>query len=133
MFTNVSHMSIFVDDQNEALSFYTKKLGFKVHTDSTMQNGFRWLTLYVGTNKNFEIALMPANTPEEKALVGRQAARTPVCAILTDDALATYATLQKNGVECPEKPKTEPWGISFSCLDLYGNIIYICQELHNNN
>lgn len=42
MITKVSHMSLFVLDQDKAYDFYVNKLGFKVHTDQKMDNGFRW-------------------------------------------------------------------------------------------
>ena len=43
MVTKLSHTSLFVNDQDKAYDFYVKKLGFNVHTDATMDNGFRWL------------------------------------------------------------------------------------------
>jgi catechol 2,3-dioxygenase-like lactoylglutathione lyase family enzyme len=45
MITKLSHASIYVNDQDKAYDFYVNKLGFKVNTDVTMDNGFRWLTV----------------------------------------------------------------------------------------
>jgi catechol-2,3-dioxygenase len=45
MITKISHASLFVNDQAKAYDFYVTKLGFNVHTDVTMENGFRWLTV----------------------------------------------------------------------------------------
>ena len=45
MVTKLSHTSLFVSDQDKAYDFYVNKLGFKVNTDATMDNGFRWLTV----------------------------------------------------------------------------------------
>lgn len=45
MVTKISHASLFVNDQAKAYDFYVNKLGFNVHTDVTMENGFRWLTV----------------------------------------------------------------------------------------
>jgi catechol 2,3-dioxygenase-like lactoylglutathione lyase family enzyme len=44
MITKLSHVSLFVLDQDKAYDFYVNKLGFKVHTDAKMENGYRWLT-----------------------------------------------------------------------------------------
>ena len=45
MIRKMSHATIFVDNQNEALEFYRDKLGFKVHTDAMVGEDFRWLTM----------------------------------------------------------------------------------------
>ena len=45
MITKLSHVSLFVLDQDKAYDFYVNKLGFKVHTDAKMDNGYRWLTI----------------------------------------------------------------------------------------
>ena len=62
MITRLSHTSLFVNDQDKAYDFYVKKLGFNVHTDAKMDNGFRWLTVTAPEAPNHEIVLFPANT-----------------------------------------------------------------------
>ncbi len=59
MITRLSHTSLYVLDQNKAYDFYVNKLGFKVHTDATMDNGYRWLTVTTPEQPEFEIVLMP--------------------------------------------------------------------------
>src|SRR5262245_42813730 len=58
MITRMSHVTIYVLDQNEALKFYRDKLGFEVRKDATMDNGFRWLTVGPKTQPDLEIILM---------------------------------------------------------------------------
>jgi catechol 2,3-dioxygenase-like lactoylglutathione lyase family enzyme len=63
MVTKLSHTSIFVTDQDKAFDFYVNKLGFKVHTDVKMENGFRWLTLNASDQPDLEIILFPVDGP----------------------------------------------------------------------
>ena len=58
MIRKMSHATIFVSNQEEALSFYRDKLGFKVHTDAMVGADFRWLTLNVPDQPDFEIVLI---------------------------------------------------------------------------
>src|SRR6185503_15116305 len=58
MITRLSHASLFVLDQEKAYDFYVNKLGFKVHTDVKMENGFRWLTLTAPEQPGLEIAIV---------------------------------------------------------------------------
>jgi catechol 2,3-dioxygenase-like lactoylglutathione lyase family enzyme len=130
MFSKITHITMFVNDQNEALHFYTNILGFKVHTDAVMENGFRWLTLCLKNQPDVELALIPATTPEEKALVGNQGANHPFLCLQTDDCKKEYDLLKANGVVFIQEPRQEPWGVSVLCKDLYGNQLYICQPAH---
>lgn len=59
MITRLTHATIYVLNQDEAYDFYINKLGFKVHTDATMDGGFRWLTVNAPDAPDFEIILMP--------------------------------------------------------------------------
>jgi len=54
----MSHTSLFVTDQNKAFDFYVNKLGFRVNTDVTMENGFRWLTLNPPEQPDLEISIL---------------------------------------------------------------------------
>ena len=58
MIRKMSHATIFVTNQEEALSFYRDKLGFQVHTDAMVGPDFRWLTLNTADQPDFEIVLM---------------------------------------------------------------------------
>jgi catechol 2,3-dioxygenase-like lactoylglutathione lyase family enzyme len=58
MITKLSHVSLFVPDQDRAYDFYVNKLGFKVHADAKMDNGYRWLTICPPEQPDLEIALL---------------------------------------------------------------------------
>ncbi|MGE0009939.1 MAG: VOC family protein [Candidatus Babeliales bacterium] len=126
MITNVTHLTVFVENQDQALDFYTNKLGFKVHTDAQF-GPMRWLTIHPIENKNYEISLMLAETPEEKALVGKQAIQKPLFCVSTNDCKAAVETFKASGVTFLQDAKEEQWGTSATFVDLYGNIIYMVQ------
>lgn len=125
MITGLSHVTILVDNQDKAVEFYTKKLGFDLHTDATFGSE-RWLTVSPKGNKHLEFALVLA-TPENKHLVGKQANNLPLCSFTTPDCKKTYKELSSKGVEFTTIPVEEPWGVSAMFKDLYGNIFYLNQ------
>ena len=98
MITRVSHGGFFVADQEEARRFYTEKLGFVVRQDVTMEGGYRWLTIGLGTQPDMEFILMePKVGPmldEESAAALRMLINKGVLGVgvfETADCRATYA------------------------------------------
>lgn len=126
MITRITHITLFVSNQEEALKFYVDKLGFEIHTDAKFGD-FRWLTINAKNQKDFELVLFPATKPEEKALVGKQAASNPILSLETQDCQKTYLELKQNGVKFLQEPKEKPWGIDSQFQDLYGNIFNLTQ------
>ena len=123
----VSLVKLLVRNHDEALEFYTSKLGFEVAEDSKMGD-YRWLLVRLPDNKEFCINLDVARTSEQKALVGRQAAGLPLFSIETDDCLSEYQTLKERGVEFEGEPEVRPYGTSVLMKDLYGNKINLNQD-----
>ena len=128
MVTKMSHTSLFVSDQNKAHDFYVNKLGFKVNTDVTMENGFRWLTLNPPDQPDLEIVLMTVTTGEmgfeedvAKAfnfLLGKGVMGAGV--LHTPDCRATYEELKAKGVDITE-PKEQFYGTECIVKDGCGN------------
>jgi catechol 2,3-dioxygenase-like lactoylglutathione lyase family enzyme len=123
----VTLVKLLVGSQDEALEFYTKKLGFEVAEDSKMGD-YRWLLVRLPDNKEFCINLDAARTGEQKKLVGRQAAGLPLFSIETDDCMSEYRTLKDRGVEFDGEPEVRPYGTGVLMRDLYGNKIYLSQD-----
>ena len=123
----ITLVKLFVSNHDEALEFYTKKLGFEVAEDSTMGD-YRWLLVRLPDNKEFCINLEVAKTSEQKALVGRQAADLPLFSIETDDCMSQYRALKESGVEFEGEPEVRPYGTGVLMKDLFGNKIYINQD-----
>jgi catechol 2,3-dioxygenase-like lactoylglutathione lyase family enzyme len=136
MITKLSHTSLFVSDQNKAYDFYVNKLGFKVHTDATMENGFRWLTVTAPDDPAHEIVLFPALNEVNgldkdardalKLLLDKGAMGAGVLA--TNDCRATYAELKAKGVHFKSEPKEQFYGIECIVTDGCGNWFSMTQH-----
>lgn len=126
MITRLSHVAIYVIDQERALRFYRDVLGFEVRMDATL-DGFRWLT--VGPRGQPDVSILiavpapPMFSPEDgeavKALVAKGAFHGGV--IETDDCRATYAELRAKGVTFLQEPVERPYGVEAVFRDDSGN------------
>jgi catechol 2,3-dioxygenase-like lactoylglutathione lyase family enzyme len=135
MVTRLSHTSLFVNDQQKAYDFYVNKLGFTVHTDATMENGFRWLTVTAPDEPNHEIVLFPAmektsGFDEEtqnavKLLLDKGVMGAGV--LLTPDCRATYEELKAKGVHFKSEPKDQFYGTECIITDGCGNWFSLTQ------
>jgi uncharacterized glyoxalase superfamily protein PhnB len=127
---------LFVTDQDEALEFYTKKLGMEVRADVTVPElgNFRWLT--VGPAGQPEIALVLMAIPGEpmvdqettgqiKALLAKGVGSAVF--LTTDDCKAAYEELSARGVEFQEKPEERIYGIDAGFRDPFGNVLRLTQ------
>jgi catechol 2,3-dioxygenase-like lactoylglutathione lyase family enzyme len=126
MITRLTHATVWVLDQDEALAFYRDKLGFEVRTDQTMDT-FRWLTVGPAEQPGLEIVLlvpgppmMPPEAAEQiKALIGKGAMGSGVFG--TDDCRATYETLKARGVDFLQEPAERFYGTEALFRDPFGN------------
>ena len=127
---------LWVHDQDEALEFYTKKLGMEVRADVTMPElgNFRWLTVAPPGQDDVAIVLMAipgspvmdAQTAEEvRALMAKGFAGTVF--LTTDDCQASYEELKSRGVEFTEAPEQRPYGIDAGFRDPSGNAFRLTQ------
>jgi catechol 2,3-dioxygenase-like lactoylglutathione lyase family enzyme len=123
----VTLFKVYVSDQEAARRFYVDQLGFEVAEDN-MLGDYRWLLVRMPDNQEVSLNLEIARTDEEKALVGRQAARQPLFSLNTDDCKRDYAELKRRGVKFEGEPKVMPYGTGVMLQDLYGNKIYLNQD-----
>ena len=123
----VTLAKVFVHDQDDALDFYTKKLGFEAAEDNTLGD-YRWLLVRLPDNKEFCLNLDLAKTEDQKALVGHQAADLPLFSIETDDCMRDYTAMKLRGVEFDGEPRLESYGTGVLLKDLYGTRIYLNQN-----
>jgi catechol 2,3-dioxygenase-like lactoylglutathione lyase family enzyme len=136
MIQRLSHTTVYVLDQDEALRFYRDKLGFEVRTDATMDSGFRWLTVGPKTQPEMEIVLMKLaegpmydapTTATLKDLVRKGTFSIGV--FETDDCRATYAELKAHGVEFMGPPEERFYGIEAIGKDNSGNWFSMTQRV----
>ncbi len=125
MITQQSIVTIVVDDQDEAHTFYTEKLGFETRTDETFGPGARWLTVAPPDQTEVEILLQEPNPDQHGDEGARELSelvgRNPTWSFRTDDVDAAYEKLHEAGVEFPREPADRPYGREAVFEDLYGN------------
>ncbi len=132
----IANTQVWVHDQDEALAFYTEKLGFEVQADVTLDemDGFRWLTVGPPGQEDVSIVLMAIpGAPvmdEETAnqvrdLMAKGFAGTVF--LTTDDCQASYEELKARGVEFTEAPEKRPYGIDSGFRDPSGNSFRLTQ------
>jgi len=112
--------SIPVKDQQRALEFYTRKLGFQVTTDQPMGPGQRWIEL--GLNGGSGVVLFTAPGQEDR--IGTFSGISFLC----DDVERTHKELAQRGVEFAQAPKKESWGKSAVFKDVDGNTFVLSSK-----
>jgi catechol 2,3-dioxygenase-like lactoylglutathione lyase family enzyme len=134
MIRKMSHATIFVDNQDEALAFYRDKLGFRVHTDAKVGEDFRWLTMCTNDDPEFEIILLepkPGMLMDEessqqlRAIMSKGVLGAGV--FVADDCRKTYEELKAKGVQFISEPAQRPYGIEAVFKDNSGNWFSLTQ------
>jgi len=132
----VSNAQVWVHDQDEALAFYTEKLGMEVRNDVTLaeMDDFRWLTVSPPGQEDFAIVLMAIPGPpvfEEETARQIEALMAKGVSggifLTTDDCQGTYEELKARGVEFTETPEERPYGIDAGFRDPSGNSFRLTQ------
>ena len=114
-------VSFLVRDYDEALSFFTDSLGFRLVEDSPLPGGKRWLIVAPPGSTGSSLLLAEAATPEQLAQVGNQAGGRVFLFLHTDDFWRDYRLMQAVGVKFLETPREETYGTVAVFEDLYGN------------
>ena len=129
MLTQLTHAQIWVHDQDEALAFYTEKLGMELREDVTVPElgNFRWLSVGV-PGQEVSITLMAVPGPpvfddETREMIRSLLARGASGGLFfkTDDVHGTYQELRSRGVEFSQEPTEQPYGVDAGFRDPSGN------------
>jgi predicted enzyme related to lactoylglutathione lyase len=136
MLKQLTNVLVWVHDQDEALAFYTEKLGFELRDDVTVaeMGNFRWLAVGVPGQPDVAITLMAIPGPP----VFEEETRQQIMALMakgaagglffsTDDCRASYEELSKRGVEFQQEPTQQPYGIDAGFRDPSGNQMRMVQ------
>jgi catechol 2,3-dioxygenase-like lactoylglutathione lyase family enzyme len=132
----IANAQLWVHDQDEALAFYTQKLGMEVRADVTLpeMGDFRWLTVGPADQPDFAIVLMaipgapvmdPDMAEQVRSLMAKGFAGTVF--LTTDDCRASFAELRARGVEFTEEPEERPYGIDAGFRDPSGNSLRLTE------
>lgn len=114
-------MALVVKDYDEAIDFYTKKLGFQLLEDTVLSDVKRWVRVQP-SGGGAEILLAKAANAHQESRVGDQTGGRVFLFMHTDDFDAYYAKLQANGVNIIRQPSMESFGKVCVFADLYGNL-----------
>jgi catechol 2,3-dioxygenase-like lactoylglutathione lyase family enzyme len=132
----ISHAQVWVHDQDEALDFYTKKLGMELREDVTMPElgDFRWLSVSPAGQEDVRLVLMaipgpPVFDEETRQKISELLAKGASGGIFlqTDDCRAQYEEMSSRGVEFTEPPSERPYGIDAGLRDVSGNSLRLVQ------
>jgi catechol 2,3-dioxygenase-like lactoylglutathione lyase family enzyme len=127
MIQRLTHVTVYVLDQDAARDFYVSKLGFEVRMDAKMDNGFRWLTVSPKGQPDLQIILMqvdgPNMAPDVSAALRRllESGKIGPGVLQTSDCRKTYEELKAKGVEFSSPPKEQFYGIEAIMKDNSGN------------
>ena len=123
MINRLAHVTVIVRDQEEALRFYTEKLGMEKRDDRRMGE-FRWLTV---APKGSDVAIVlqrpspPFQSAEEASRMLARVGQGTTWVLETDDCRRDHETMVAAGVAFHSAPTDLPWGVSAVFEDLYGN------------
>jgi catechol 2,3-dioxygenase-like lactoylglutathione lyase family enzyme len=136
MLKQLTHVQVWVDDQDEALAFYTEKLGMELREDVTVpeMGNFRWLSVGI-PGQDVSITLMaipgpPVFDDETREHIRRLLAKGASGGLFfaADDARSTYEQLKQQGVEFTQEPTEQPYGVDAGFRDPAGNHFRMVQQ-----
>ncbi|HEU4450532.1 MAG TPA: VOC family protein [Gaiellaceae bacterium] len=137
MLKQLTHTQVWVHDQDEALAFYTEKLGMELREDVTVPElgNFRWLSVGVPGQPDVAITLMAVPGPPVFDEETREQIRTLLAKgaagglfFSTDDVRGSYEELSRRGVEFTQEPTEQPYGIDAGFRDASGNHFRLAQQ-----
>lgn len=117
----LAHITFLVRDYEEATTYFTEALGFRVVQDKPLPEGKRWLLVAPPGSQGTNLLLAQAATPEQLQQVGKQAGGRVFLFLYTDNFWRDYRLMQAANVKFLESPREEAYGTVAVFEDLYGN------------
>jgi len=117
----IASILLLVRDYDDAIAFYTQKMGFVLVEDTDLGEGERWVRVMPPGAAETSLVLAKAATPEQQALVGCQAGGRAWLILYTDDFWRDHEAMLAKGVIFHEEPREEVFGTVAVFEDLYGN------------
>jgi len=117
----IAHVAIVVRDYDEAIDFYTRKLGFELLEDTKLEDGKRWVLVGPKSGPGTSLLLARAVGDAQRSRVGNQTGGRVFLFLHTDDFRRDHRVLRSRGVRFVGEPREEAYGIVAVFEDLYGN------------
>ncbi|NND45422.1 MAG: VOC family protein [Xanthomonadales bacterium] len=114
-------VALLVRDYDEAIDWFTRKLGFALLEDAAREAGKRWVRVAPSSAGGTALLLARAANEEQAACIGRQGGGRVFLFLHTDDFWRDYRSMRARGVEFEETPRDEAYGTVAVFRDLYGN------------
>jgi catechol 2,3-dioxygenase-like lactoylglutathione lyase family enzyme len=121
MAQRLGYIALVVRDYDEAISFYTRSLGFQLIEDTDLGNGKRWVLVRPPGSEGTDLLLARAVNPEQASRVGNQTGGRVFLFLQTDDFWRDYRKMSAQGVKFIRPPSEEAYGTVAVFEDLYGN------------
>jgi len=115
-------VSLVVADYDEAIAWYTEKLGFHLVEDTLLGGGKRWVVVAPEKDGAMRLLLAKASGPAQEAAIGNQTGGRVFLFLRTDDFQRDYMEMERRGVNFRETPRREEYGTVAVFADLYGNL-----------
>jgi catechol 2,3-dioxygenase-like lactoylglutathione lyase family enzyme len=118
----IAHLALVVKDYDEAINFYSQKLGFRLLEDTVLTESKRWVIIAPPGTGDCSILLAKANGPEQLKAVGNQTGGRVFLFLYTDDFYRDYQSMLEKGIHFVRTPAKEVYGTVAVFEDLYGNL-----------
>ncbi len=120
---SIVHVALVVRDYDEAIDFYTKKLGFHLVEDTYQpEQDKRWVVVSPPGSSGTSLLLAKASKPEQEPFIGNQTGGRVFLFLNTDDFWRDYHDLVGKGIRFVREPKQAEYGMVAVFQDLYGNL-----------
>ncbi len=116
----IGNVALVVENYDDAIEFYTKKLRFELVEDTDLGGGKRWVQICPPNSTGTNLLLAQASNEEQQQSVGNQTGGRVFLFLQTNDFWRDYAFMKNQGVEFTEEPRTEAYGTVVVFKDLYG-------------
>ncbi len=117
----IGNIALVVENYDDAIDFYTKKLQFSLVEDTDLGGGKRWVQVSPRNSNGTNLLLAQASTEEQAQFVGNQTGGRVFLFLQTNDFCRDYELMKANGVVFNEEPRVEEYGTVVVFQDLYGN------------
>ncbi|MBK7869181.1 MAG: VOC family protein [Saprospiraceae bacterium] len=132
MYQRIAHIALVVNDYDEAIEFYTKKLDFQLIEDTPLSDTKRWVIVAPPGAKECCLLLAKAANEQQRASVGNQTGGRVFLFLHTDDFWRDYHKMIDKGIQFVRPPQEEAYGTVAVFQDLYGNLWDLIQPNNHN-
>lgn len=126
----IAHIALLVNDYDEAIQFYTKKLHFTLVEDTILSDSKRWVLIAPSGSAECCLLLAKAANEEQKSRVGNQTGGRVFLFLYTDNFQRDYQNLINHTITIVREPVIETWGTVAVFEDLYGNLWDLIEKAH---